>query len=283
MPAISPTHLTELTASGITPEMAIAAGLYTESDPSAVSKLLNWNKPAKSLGPCLVFPYFDQDGKPLGYHRLKPTHPRMEQKKDGSSKPIKYEAPRGVPNRLFIPASTRAVLNTSHDPLIITEGEKKSLCADTNGFPSVSIPGVWAWPARSNSNRKQFIPDLAAVPWKGRKVYVVFDSDAATNPKVQQAESALAGVLRGHGATVRVVRLPAAPDGGKLGLDDYLVRYGAKALKDLLSEAAAQSLPVGPPLMAWDHPARLAEVFLSKHTVKVLRSSAKTWSTNKCR
>ena len=34
-----------------------------------------------------------------------------------------------------------------------------------------------------------------------------------------------------------LVRLPGSPDGAKVGLDDYLLAYGAEAFKSLLKEA----------------------------------------------
>ena len=60
-------------------------------------------------------------------------------------------------------------------------------------------------------------------PWRcvgidGRDVVVVFDSDAAVNREVAEAERALEVFLSALGARVRVVHLP----GTKTGLDDYL-------------------------------------------------------------
>jgi putative DNA primase/helicase len=97
------------------------------------------------------------------------------------------------------------------DPTVdpcLTEGVKKGMYLDRHGFPPVSIPGVWAW-------RKggKLTPDLAAVAREGRTVFVAFDSDAATNPKVRKAEEALAKELSDRGAVVKVVRLPGTGGG----------------------------------------------------------------------
>jgi energy-coupling factor transporter ATP-binding protein EcfA2 len=242
-------HLLELAASGISPEAAAAAGVYTESDPVRVAALLNWGGAAVVLGLCLVIPYLDATGRPTGYHRLKPSHPRASSKKEDRGKTIKYEAPKGLPNRLYIPPGTRAAVADPAVDLLLTEGEKKALAADAAGFACLSVPGVWAWQGKRQrgangrgSGPRELIDDLKAVAWEGRKVYVVFDSDAATNPNVQQAERALVKVLSAAGATVSVVRLPTGATGEKQGLDDFLQRHGPVALHELLTRS-----PTPPP------------------------------------
>jgi putative DNA primase/helicase len=273
-------QVADLAGSGISPEVAAAAGWYCEADPVKVADLLNWAGPAKALGPCVVIPYHGPDGRPTGYHRLKPTHPRAEKKKGGAVKAIKYEAPRGAPNRVYVPPGTRRHLNDPTVRLLITEGEKKSLCADRRGFACVSIPGVWAWAVATGGAKKGLIPDLSAVKWKGRPVVVLFDSDAATNPKVRQAEAALVEALRRQGAEVRVVRLPAGENGEKQGLDDYLVRHGKEGLNALL-DATANGTP-NPP-MCWKNPARLADGFAAEHTLRVQGRTAFLYARDRYR
>ncbi len=246
-----PAHLADLARSGLTAEQAAAAGLYSETDPAAVSRLLGWDKPAAALGPALVFPYLDASGRPTGYARLKPTTPRADKKSPGRA--IKYEAPRRQANRAYVPPGTRGPLADPAAVLILTEGEKKSLAADAAGFPCVGLPGVWAWQrkrgrdaAGRGAGPRELIPDLAGVSWSGRAVRVVFDSDAATNPNVRAAEGALAAALTAAGAVVKVVRLPVGPDGRKQGLDDFLLSAGPDGLRDLLAvpaQSAGPSLP----------------------------------------
>jgi hypothetical protein len=66
-----PRHLADLRASGLTDETLRSAGVYTETDPGEVARLLNqpavW---AAARGPCLVLPYPAADGSPTGYARL---------------------------------------------------------------------------------------------------------------------------------------------------------------------------------------------------------------------
>ncbi|MFO0825908.1 MAG: DUF3854 domain-containing protein [Gemmataceae bacterium] len=148
---------------------------------------------------------------------------------------------------MYIPASARAAVNDPTATLALTEGAKKALAATAAGVPCVSIQGVWNWcQPRQKKNGKKFgpfklIPDLAGMEWKGRRVHIIYDSDAATKSGVKHGEKKLAEVLGRHGAEVHVVRLPDEPDGSKNGLDDFLVRYGADKLRELLKPSAAET------------------------------------------
>jgi hypothetical protein len=247
---LSDAHLGELAGSGISCEVFTAAGVYTETDPARVGKLLNWTGPAKALGPCLVFPYLDATGRPMDYHRLKPSAPRASKKKEDNGKRIKYEGPRGRPNRLYITPRARAALSDPAVALVLTEGEKKGLSGDSHGYVCLSVPGVWAWQKKrpkdadgKGTGKRELIDDLAAVTWTGRRVYIIFDSDAAMNNNVLKAEQEWAKVLTAAGAVVVVIRLPAGENGEKQGLDDYLARHGKAALDQLLAAADAKPTP----------------------------------------
>ncbi|AWM37121.1 hypothetical protein GobsT_49550 [Gemmata obscuriglobus] len=255
-PELLPNHRAELRASGLTDETGTANGVYSESDPKEVAALINWSVTrAKLLGPVLVYPHFDRDGRPLHHAAVKPDRPRDRADKPGK---VKYENPRQRPNRLYVPAGARGALGEPTAPLLVTEGCKKALAATQHGFPCVSLPGVWCWVApREKKNGKKvgklaLNHDLAGVAWKGRRVYICFDSDAASNSDVARAEKALAEVLIRHGAEVRVVRLPAEPDGAKNGLDDFLVRHGAERLRQILNATnpAANPKPEAVPIDA---------------------------------
>jgi Domain of unknown function (DUF3854) len=244
-----PRHRAELCeGSALTPETVEDNHVHSESDPAAVARLLNCSSRfASRLGSALVYPYFDRDGNALDHATVKPDSPRPRKDKPGK---VKYENPHKKPNRTYIPAGARAAVAHPTADLLITEGCKKALAATQAGFPCLSIPGVWGWCLpRPKKNGKGFGPfklnaDLAGIEWKGRRVYLVFDSDLATNPNVALAEWKFAEALRALGADVRAVRLPPEADGQKNGLDDFLVRRGAEALK-LLVETARH--PTEPP------------------------------------
>jgi len=244
-PPLSDKHLDDLRASGLTDATIHAARLRTVSDPAEVARLLNWSSPARSLGPCLAFPFLDRDGKPVGYTRLKPDRPRTV-----NGKLVKYESPVGFPNRAYIPPPVGTILSDPTKPLLITEGEKKALAATQFGFPCLGLVGVYGWqqkrdrdPEGRATGPRELLPDLAAVAWAGRRVVIVYDSDAATNPNVRRAEWHLAEALAARGAVVAVARLPQEPDGAKNGLDDFLVRHGPEALRATLDDAKPAERP----------------------------------------
>jgi Domain of unknown function (DUF3854)/Domain of unknown function (DUF927) len=251
--SVLPRHFAELQSSGLTAATVAANRIYSESDSKAVGELLHWStKRAAALGPVLVYPHYDHEGRPLGHATVKPDRPRDREDKPG--KAVKYENPRGKPNRAYIPAGARAALADPAADLFLTEGCKKALAATQFGFACLSTPGVWGWCLpRPKKNGKGYGPfkliaDLAAIDWKGRRAYLAFDSDLATNPNVAAAEWKLAVVLRALGADARVVRLPAEPDGSKNGLDDYLARRGPDALRELIAAANPATRPQEAPV-----------------------------------
>ena len=210
-------HLADLRASGLSDETIRAAGLC--SAPAAATRLLGFHD-----SPALVFPYPEHPG----YIRIKPDQPRT----DREGKTIKYESPRGSRNHLYVPHKTRARLRGMGEPVttvIITEGEKKALKADQEGFATISVPGVWGW--------RTCVPELTGISWQGRRAVIAFDSDVTRKADVKAAISALADKLKEEGADVRVILLPDIEGHEKIGLDDFLVARGAEALQGLLDNA----------------------------------------------
>src|SRR5205823_331498 len=96
---LEPPHLADLGRSGLGPEQVEACGFYTETSARRLGDLLRWDGPAAALGHCLVLPFRGPDGAPTGYARVKPDRPRV----DARGKPVKYESPRGLPNRAYFP------------------------------------------------------------------------------------------------------------------------------------------------------------------------------------
>jgi hypothetical protein len=224
--ALRPEHLRDLRSSGLTDDTIGAAHLYSLTDPAEIGRLLNWKAPASRFGPCLCFPYLDLDGLSNGYAAVKPDRPRVRK-----GKPQKYELPVGGGNRLYIPPGVGPLLADLSAPLILTEGVKKALKATQEGLPTLGLSGVWNW---KQKGVERLIADLRCVAWRGRRVYVVFDSDAGSNESVALAERRLVAVLTEEGADVRSVRLPGRPDGKKVGLDDYLLGHTVAELRLLL-------------------------------------------------
>ena len=264
-------HLTDLRASGLSDQQIARCGFHSLQAPARIQAALRWHRYKGELGDCLAFLFVDAEGKATGYIRLKPDRPRKS--KDG--KPIKYESPKGAGNRAFFPPGTLAALKDSSIPLVLTEGEKKAAKADQEGFSCIGLVGVYGWQKKRPADKdgkpvgeRELIDDLSAIPWKGRPVYLCFDSDAATNPNVRNAEWHLAEVLARRGASVKVIRMPqgeAGPDGkpAKVGLDDFLVAHGSDAFCELIAAAVDPTPPERKlqPIEVVDDPSRLAQLF----------------------
>jgi hypothetical protein len=247
-PKLLPRHREHLRASGIDDAAIDASGVRSLTDPAEISRALGGARRgrsvawAKRLGPCLMIPYFGADGLPTGYSRLRPDRPRRN--RDG--KPVNYEARPGAGQRAYLPPLARAALKDPKVTLVLTEGEKKGMAADARGLACVGLPGVYGWTEKRPRVRGRpvgdfrLIADLDAFVWDGRVVWIVFDSDGATNPNVRLAARRLAELLRGRGAHVLVAFLPAGPDGEKVGLDDWLLTHEPDELWQLETDRERQ-------------------------------------------
>lgn len=225
--SLSQEHAAMLHSSAINDYIIKGRGYRTLDDTPKNRTLL------KSLGfspsqinlPALLIPLYNPTGEIAGC-QIRPDNPRT---RDG--KPIKYEAPSHVRNILDVhPSKANLVGDPTATPWI-TEGLKKGDCLASRGHVAISLSGVWGWIGRNDQGGSCALSSWRDIPMKGREVRIVFDSDAATNPKVQQAEAALADYLVSKGANVVVLRIPTGDDGEKQGIDDYLHNEGR--LEDL--------------------------------------------------
>jgi len=253
-----PHHLEHLRASGLDDESVTQAGLYSETSYTRLASMLNGRYSSKN-GPAIVFPYVDDRGDVV-LNRVRPDNPPTRQGKPGP----KYLSPVGSTSRLYVPASAWRLIDDTGKRLFITEGEKKALALTQGGFPAVGIAGVDCF---HKAKSARLLPDMERFKWKGREVYIVFDSDIDENPAVEVAERKLAAALRAQGAVVRSVRLPATPAGGKQGADDFLVAAGAVELHKLVN--AAEEVPEPEPGAEREHakniePADEAKRFLRR-------------------
>jgi len=247
---LQPKHLDELQGSGLAEMTIHEAGIYSITEPQA-NQLLQRND---IRGGGYALPYFNLDGTSLQkkdgqpYANIKLDTPLQDRK----GKPKKYLKPTGEPNYLYAPPQALHGINDSALPLLFTEGEKKALKAAQEGYMCVALPGVWGFKTRKGQKggRSIPLPQLDAIPMSQRVIFIVFDSDAAHNPKVQKAEKALAEYTQNRGATVHVLRLPSGTDGEKVGLDDFLIQQGADGLIHLMEKArtATDSRDDGAPI-----------------------------------
>jgi hypothetical protein len=182
-------------------------------------------------------PYFDLAGKPTKFYRIR----YLEYGNDSgfaaltatTAKLLRYGQPADTLNEIYLPPvagfdwQEYALLHEK--PLLITEGELKAAAATKAGWPTLGLGGVWCF--RSAANRLPILPAFADFNLKDRIVYIIYDSDAATNPNVMAAENALARELLLLGAHPYICRIPPGKDNAKVGLDDWLRDNDADDLK----------------------------------------------------
>jgi hypothetical protein len=215
-------HLQDLRSSGLSDATIQAARCYSAQEPTTRALL------GFGVGPGLVFEFpGTEDEKGVPFVQVKPdTRPAGL---DGA----KYLTPKQAACRVYVPPILPADrLKNPRVTLYVTEGAKKALKAAQEGLTCVALAGVDAWKDH-RSGKSAPIPDLDKIAWKGRKVYVVYDSDLATKPAVRFAEFRLGRELRDRGAEVCAVRIPGGPNGEKVGLDDYLCRHSVDTFCEL--------------------------------------------------
>lgn len=239
MQSLSKIHRNELTAEickerGISTSVfkACALNIFDAAEHATAMKNPRINVPG------LALPYFDLKGEPNGYIRTKVLGEFTS--KDG--KLAKYLSQAGGINHLYFPPlrDWQKIAVDVCMPILLLEGELKAIKATQEGYNAIGTSGVWNWRKREDDDTSRAIDDLNLFNWKGRIVYICFDSDAATNPNVRAAELALAKELFSRGADPRIVRLPNLPNQAKTGFDDFFVGKGKAAKKEffnLLSDA----------------------------------------------
>lgn len=266
---LNSTSLQSLRASGLSDETILAAGI-TDSSNDLTKQLLSSHKVAEGYH----IPYFGFDRKRVDHYRiriLKDAHPERPDPDQ------KYAQPRNSGNRVYIPPlfDHETWQHDSAYPIFLTEGEKKSLAASQAGLVCLGLGGVYSWrtnyfalprsAVKIEDGPKQkkvgmdfseakpagdkIVPEFSQISWKGRPVYVVFDSDIETNEKVGQAAYDLAAYLEEQGAEVRVLYLPTNSK-HKVGIDDWLLEDEVNAEflfdEDWLYENSKAGLPPNP-------------------------------------
>jgi hypothetical protein len=231
-----PLAVADLQRSGIPPDIAERAGFFDVEDASEIYEDFD-------TGPAIIIPYYNTDGSIMQFQRDTLDRPfcrvrYLAPKQAGAFAPKKakrYSQPGKSGTRAyFCPLLDWArIAADTQEPIVITEGEKKAVAGIAAGFPVLALGGVFNF----TNGGDELMPELEAVNWRGRDVYICFDSDALTNPNILAAEARLVDELqRKRGARCFLIRLPSDGD-DKVGLDDFLLLYGPDAFTGLLKAA----------------------------------------------
>ena len=242
---LTPTDLAAHARLGITPDLLARAQVRRVNDFDARERLTS-KHPGDLSG--VLYPYLHPKTGHATTYRLRRDHPEMEHGKPKD----KYLSAWGDRRRLYFPPDCAALLADVTVAVVIAEAEKSVLsimcAAEKVGRTVLAIGtgGCWGWRGRigkteaANGARVDetgVLPDFDVVVWTGRQVVIAFDTNTATNEKVQAARRMLAKELTTRGAIVRIVDIPTEP--GVNGPDDYVGRHGADAFFALVDDAGA--------------------------------------------
>jgi len=201
--------------------------------------------------------YWPGDSCPFNY-RLRRDKPDWKFDGQGNARPDKkyLGAPRSA-NRLYIPPGISPdQLADLTIPIALVEGEKKALAlwrlarheTEKPRFVPIAIAGVWNWrgtigktggPNGERLDVKGPIADLSRIPWDGRVVFIVFDTNVQTNDSVKWARKGIARELATRSAKAQFVNLPE--DCGVNGIDDLLAAWGPERVLKLFEKPIAAS------------------------------------------
>lgn len=164
------------------------------------------------------------DGEPYG-HEIRLIPPKMTMV-NGKVREQKFSRPKGQDQQLSInpmywerPADGK--------PLWLVEGTSRADALHQRGVNSVvSLTSCWGW----KNGRTGVDPQLDELALRGKEVWIWFDGDVLSNPKVNLAAHRLSAVLESRGA---LIKFGLVPD--QMGLDDYLAQgHDVTALRMLL-------------------------------------------------
>ncbi len=226
-----PSAVADLQRSGIAVADAERAGMFDVADASTVYSDFK-------AAPAIVIPYYDPAGALMTFERGPFCRVRyLDVPKTsgfGARKQQRYGQPKNSGTRAYFTPllDWQYILADPLEPIILTEGEKKGLAGVLAGLPVIALGGVFNW-----LRDGELLPELDAVQWRHRDVFITFDSDAELNPQIMAAEARLVDELqRKRGARCFLVRIPQDGD-AKAGLDDFLLAHGHAGFLKLLEKA----------------------------------------------
>ena len=188
-----PHHADRLRDSAITPEVARTRG-YRSVEKKSELEELGFSRPQRRV-PALLIPIWNVRGE-IALHQIRPDNPRRK----STGKPLKYETPLKARMAIDVPPMACQWIDDPSRPLFITEGARKADAAVSEGLCCISVLGVWNWRGTNEKGGIVALPDWEYIHLKGRKVYIVYDSDVMEKPQVHGALVRIGEFLASRGA-----------------------------------------------------------------------------------
>lgn len=173
--------MAELEKRELTLEDAIIRGI-TAANATTVGRMR-----IRPAPPAIVLPYFH----PLADSQLETVRVRYFDAPIIDGKPRRYSQPSGTPVEAYFDPTIdwSKVFKDRKIDIYITEGEFKAIVMNKHGLTTIGLGGV------NSYGGEELTPLLQKITWKGRRVFIVYDSDAAVNENVRRAANKLAEVL----------------------------------------------------------------------------------------
>lgn len=261
-------HRNYLYKRGVDTESAAWAGIFSAKGDLAFELV-------GRRDPCLIFPYWEPGGRKLYTWEnpktglVKPFYRARLDIPDGKQK---FTSP--LNSRVFPYWPRVQRFNWVEKPgvghsepsslkgkdCLFTEGEAKALSGTIHGFPTIGLGGVWGWKEKKRDGEEtdRLLPELREFNWtEPRRIIGVYDSDASHNPMVVQAMQRFGKCLIEEWEELKsahskkpnyyfadqlnkrlfFILLPTSLNKEKLGLDDFLVKFGKANLEELTDKA----------------------------------------------
>jgi hypothetical protein len=250
--SLTNSDLQGLESSFITPELTQQSGLFRVDSAEGARIVGREGKRGDYAG--IVIPYLMPGSNQPREYRLRRDSPEYRKQADGSIKEVgKYLSPPSSRNlAYFVPGTLPEWLEDENLPIAIVEGEKKTIAlyrlafhdSASPRFLPVGLAGVWCWRGVVGKTQdekgarrdvKGVISDFDLITWKGRIVFIIYDTNVATNEKVRAARRELAKELKRRGSIVHFVDLPQME--GVNGVDDLLGLKGAEYVLALIESS----------------------------------------------
>lgn len=224
-------HLDEWIKGSAVSETVTRLNLKSLRDRREVAQKLGW----KSYPESYPLGWWVEDIE-NGFGQFKPDTPIQFPEQD---EPSKYLSPKkekvlydAIRLRVDDEDYWQKLEADSTQPVVITEGLKKSGAGLGADIATLALAGVDMGARRIAKNRYELVPVLKRYA-PGRPICLAFDSDILVKPEVQQALKRLGKLLVKAGSHVTVALLPAETK----GMDDFLLAHDGEAFKRLVSKA----------------------------------------------